>query len=557
MSASHSAQSGDSSKSTATTMTERAGQALAGGALVTLVLRLVSFVCTQLTIRALDPATLGKASIQLELLLTTVLFITREGFRLALTQQADDRKNGALAWLTIPVVTMVAGSTLLWHWMSTKSSNDTDYRMAGILYCFACWIEGCAEPAVLYFLTRLEVAKRVSAEGIATVCKTFATVLGLRLLSSKWQVTAFGVAQLVYATSYAIYLYGKVWSRPDWKRGLPSSLATFWGELDWKTCYVTMIFTIQGFFKHLLTEADKIVLATMANSYDQGVYAMGASYGSIAARILLQPLEENARLLWSRLAAVGDNKTLEKSYKTLLKLVLYIGLLFCSLAVNYTNLLLNILAGRTWGQNAEAANVLSAFCIYTAFLALNGMTEALVYAISGTNRSNLNTTAEMAKLGIVHTITGVVFAASASILVGRYGTIGLVGANCVAMSVRSVYSLFFAARFFQQSSTEGKSAMASFATLLSQVFPHVVILSSFVATFVCTRWSLHSLIAKDYHLRLAMHDRDWLYLSGRHIAIGVTCVVGIASLVALLEKPFLQSLRALVRKEKKESAKED
>lgn len=284
---------------------------------------------------------------------------------------------------------------------------------------------------------------------------------------------------------------------------------------------------------------------------------MGASYGSIAARILLQPLEENSRLLWSRLAAVGDDKILVESYKTLLKLVLFIGLLFCSLAVNYTNLLLNILAGRTWGQNAEAANVLSAFCIYTAFLALNGMTEALVYAVSGTNRNNLNTTAEMAKLGMVHTITGVVFATSASFLVGRYGTIGLVGANCVAMSVRSVYSLFFAARFFQQSSTEGKSAIASFATLISQVFPHVMILSSFVAIFVCTRWSLHSLIAKDYHLRLDVRDKAWLLLSGQHVGIGISCVVWIASLVALLERPFLRSLRGLVRKGKKEASKED
>ena len=60
-------------------------RAAARGTLYTLVLRLVSFGCTQLTIRALDPSTLG-TNIKLELLLTTVLFISREGFRLALTQ---------------------------------------------------------------------------------------------------------------------------------------------------------------------------------------------------------------------------------------------------------------------------------------------------------------------------------------------------------------------------------------------------------------------------------------------------------------------------------------
>ena len=65
--------------------TENVTQAAARGTLSTLVLRLISFVCTQLTIRALDPSTLG-TNIQLELLLTTILFISREGFRLALTQ---------------------------------------------------------------------------------------------------------------------------------------------------------------------------------------------------------------------------------------------------------------------------------------------------------------------------------------------------------------------------------------------------------------------------------------------------------------------------------------
>jgi oligosaccharide translocation protein RFT1 len=546
----------NSDTAAARTDTEDSGQALLGGTLVTLLLRLVSFVCTQLTIRALDPATLGKANIQLELLLTTVLFITREGFRLSLTQQADDPKNSSVAWLTIPVVTIVSGSTLVWHWISSSSTHDADYRLAGTLYCLACWIEGCAEPVVLHFLQRLEVTKRVSAEGIATVCKTLATVIALRLFPQQWQVTAFGVAQVVYAVTYATYLYRIVWSRADWKAGLPSSMSQLWAELDRNTCYVTFVFTVQGFFKHLLTEADKIVLATMADSYDQGVYAMGASYGSIAARILLQPLEENARLLWSRLASLGDNKTLEESYKTLLKLVLYIGCVFSCVAVNYTNLLLNILAGRTWGQNAEAANVLSAFCVYTAFLALNGMTEALVYAVSGTKRINLNTTAEMAKLGFVHTATGVVFSISASFLVARYGTIGLVGANCVAMSIRSAYSLVFAAKLFNESIERSLTAR-SFAALVSQVFPHPMVLLGFAATYLASRFSLNALIQQGFHLKLGIHDKDWLLLTGQHVAVGVSCVIGIATLVAFLERPFLNSLKRLVRKGKKDISKED
>jgi hypothetical protein len=104
----------------------------------------------------------------------------------------------------------------------------------------------------------------------------------------------------------------------------------------------------------LTQEADKIVLTTISDSYFQGVCAMGAAYGSVvAARILLQPLEENARLLWSWLVSVGDNAALEQSYEMILRFFVYIGLVFGCVTVCYTNLLLNALVGRTWGWKCQ------------------------------------------------------------------------------------------------------------------------------------------------------------------------------------------------------------
>jgi oligosaccharide translocation protein RFT1 len=41
-------------------------------------------VLSQITLRLVDPTVLGKASIRLDLMLSTVLFLGREGFRLAL-----------------------------------------------------------------------------------------------------------------------------------------------------------------------------------------------------------------------------------------------------------------------------------------------------------------------------------------------------------------------------------------------------------------------------------------------------------------------------------------
>jgi oligosaccharide translocation protein RFT1 len=340
----------------------KAAQAAARGTLMTLVLRLVSFGCTQWTIRVLDASTLGKANIQLELLLTTVLFVSREGFRLSMTRNiAADNFN--LAWFTIPLSTLMAGTALTLHLYMHRADDDPDrdFWMAGIFYCFASWLEGCAEPAVLFLLRDLDVASRVSAESFATVFKTLTTVVGLGSLRSSFPVTAMGISQVVYAAILFVILYWRTWGLlpgPQMKRP------------DWALCKMTAIFTAQGLFKHFLTEADRIVLSAISDSYDQGVYAMGSAYGGMAARILLQPLEENSRLLWSRLAqSKSSSKKLEESYVVLVKLVMYIGLLFSCLAVNYTQIVLNVLAGRKWGSNQEAIAVLSAFCIYTSFLA--------------------------------------------------------------------------------------------------------------------------------------------------------------------------------------------
>ena len=72
-----------------TTTTEEDTHRAFWGTLSNMMVRLVSFGCTQIVFRLLkdDIAALGQASIPLELLLTTTLFTSREGFRLSLTKQ--------------------------------------------------------------------------------------------------------------------------------------------------------------------------------------------------------------------------------------------------------------------------------------------------------------------------------------------------------------------------------------------------------------------------------------------------------------------------------------
>ena len=512
-----------------------AARKAAYGTLSNMVVRLFSFGCTQVAFRLMkdDIAALGRASIQLELLLTTTLFMSREGFRLSLTRDLES-DNWNVAWLSIPMSTVAATLAFIFHLHGSASEGDEDFRLGGILYCLAAWIEGLAEPAVLYSLRQMNVSLRVSAEGAATLCKTLATVVALNRWLPHWPIFAFGVAQLSYALVYSTFLYTKTW---------PKLTLPLQGGFDGRTCYMTLLFTIQGLFKHLLTEGDRIVLSTLSDGYNQGVYAMGTAYGGLAARFLLQPLEENARLLWSRLQSARNHNTqrIEQSYLVLVKLVLYVGFTFSCLATNYTSILLNVLAGSKWGSNEEAVAVLSAFCIYTAFLAWNGMTEAFIFGVATSG-------GEIGRMGLMHTVVGLFFAVIAPLFVSKFGTIGLVAANCAAMVLRSLYSVYFAATYFAKRNVEAQkdkspTVFAVLWRLMTKMFPHWLVMLSFAASAAATNASLAWVNSQD----VDRGTRGWYIFALRHVGLGGFCFAGILAVAFTLEKEFRSSIRSLLR----------
>lgn len=504
------------------------------GTFATFLLKILSFGCTQWTFRALDDdvAALGRAAIKLDLLYVTILFISREGFRLSMTRNIKS-SNWNVAWLSIPTTTIATTLALSWH-LNQSEAMDRDSLFAGILYCLAAWVEGLAEPAVLFCLRSMNVTKKVKAEGFATFIKTITTVLALKQLLPEWPVLAFGIAQIAHSIFYSAYLL--VTTRLPFPR---------WGDFDVDTCYMTGVFTLQAFFKHLLTEGDRILLTALSGSYDQGIYAMGLAYGGLAARLILQPLEENARLLWSRLQSESDSNNnkfenlnlMELSYGILVKIVLYVGFTFSCLATNYCSILLNILAGKKWAENSEATAVLSAFCVYTAFLAWNGMTEAFLYGVTQTG-------GEIAQLGVAHTIVGGVFAGISATLVPKYGTVSLVFANCLAMFMRSLYSVHYAVQHF--SARKKQSFNSTLRRLIIQMFPHWAVIGSFVGSALLTRASLAWFDRQVVDVKSG--SREWFVLAFYHVATGVGCFILITVVAFLTEwKDFRHSIKMLMQ----------
>jgi oligosaccharide translocation protein RFT1 len=505
-------------------------------------LRLLSFVGTQWTFRRLRhrPQVLGQSSVRLDLLLTSILFLSREGFRLALTRLVSSDNQG-LIWASIPVTTLLAILAAAYHWCSTRH-YDADFAMAGVLYCLAAFIEGLGEPPVLLAMrTRLSIAEKAAAETLAGLVKTLIVALLLEPT-----IVNFGIAQCAYAVVYTVFLYYVTIASHHRQSSSSSSSSSLplWPPYQWHgpTVRLALLFNLQGLFKHVLTQGDRIVLTMVANEYDQGVYAMGSAYGGLAARLLLQPMEESARLLFSRAVsdhdADGDATTtttadLETLYTSCVKVVLYIGLIFSCLAVNYTQILLQVLAG--WGDHPEAVATLSAFCVYTAALAWNGMTEACMYGIAKTGR-------ELRNISIAHTAIGVVFVAVAPWAVTRGGTVALVGANTLSMMARALFAIYFVADSMKSKTAAGKNGPSTGAIMMRLVAkmtpPHLVLLA-FATSYVATRMS-----------RLVFDPKTntglpLLQVTAQHIGVGAACGVGILTLAYTVEKQLLRDLRRL------------
>ena len=145
----------------------------------------------------------------------------------------------------------------------------------------------------------------------------------------------------------------------------------------------------------LLQEGEKIVLKFTESLVQQGVFSVAQNLGSMVARFLFQPIEEMSFNLFSKLIGGMDprkpiNKNnsgesrvisseiikLESSefvLRVIIHFTLLLGLIFVCFGSNYCYLLLQLLYGGLYDNSTGAPLVLSWYCLFVLFMALNGM----------------------------------------------------------------------------------------------------------------------------------------------------------------------------------------
>ncbi|KAG8894470.1 Oligosaccharide translocation protein rft1, partial [Tulasnella sp. 417] len=380
--------------------------------LLQLLSRGVTFALNQALARLASPAVFGTASIQFELLSSTILFLSREGVRNALLRAKSDAGDKTQDTSTMhpsienisllpPLfgVPVALFSALLYLYFTPPSTLSQPYFTESVaIYALAAVLVLISEPLYIRAQNDLQFGIRVRAEGSAVILKAVVAVAMIVLGGEEKALLAFALGQAAYGLctlvvfwlAYPTHL--KLWPSKITEK-VHGNVREY--RFEPKLLRLSIAMTSQSFIKHILTEGDKFAVSMISTLEDQGAYAIASNYGSLAARIVFQPIEESSRVFFSKALAsedtqkdkqVSKKKSAITSAHTALSLLLlfnvHLTLLLVTFAPPYLPTVLKLLLPPRY-LLTSAPQILALYpTILLPTMAFNGTLEAFLASTS-------------------------------------------------------------------------------------------------------------------------------------------------------------------------------
>ncbi|KAL4737398.1 Rft protein-domain-containing protein [Aspergillus similis] len=460
---------------------------------VQLASRVFIFTSNQVILRSLTPSIMGIAA-QLELFLISILYFSRESIRVAIqrhpleslpthpaasidtnallsVKEREKRRIRAassqsivnMSYLSVGmgIITATAFAAFYVRFVPVEVSETPYYHMSVTITAIASLIELASEPIFAIVQQYMLYSKRATVEISAAFSKslvTCGTFIWAVRNGPSLGVLPFALGHLSYASiifcGYFIVALRQSSNFPFSfllsRISSSDSSAYIGGRFSRRLVTLSAHVFFQSVVKHLLTQGDSMILATMAGLQDQGIYSLASNYGGLLARVLFQPIEESSRLIFSSLLSSGENKdrvanvTIAKDHLlNVMRGYMMLAVLIAPLGPILAPKALHILGGRRWNA-PEVDGLIALYCYYIPFLAFNGIGEAFVS--SAANPEELRRQA--AWMGVCSACFSI--AAYLFLSLGGLGARGLVYANIVNMSVRIIWSYSFIRKYLRQ-----------------------------------------------------------------------------------------------------------
>lgn len=451
--------------------------------------RILTFILNNILIRLTSPAVLGLVTIKLELLYNTILFMSREGLRLALlryNRRGDDAswllRLVHMSWLALPSsIPLIVFFSLFYHYKLPREIVESGtiriFWSSILAYMVSSVIELLVEPCYLLAVHQQRMEKRIGAEVMATTVKAFSTLSFCLFLKQFVPLDDISLGLLSYTfgqLAYSLTLLIKL--SPLLGENKILSLRTLIprGQLCVEPVVIQTAqdMSTQVYLKYFLGQGDMWIISMFAPLKDQGIYALATNYGSLLCRICLQPIEESilnfvsSSISEEALQGEASDATVvtEKRRMALdyLSIIIKLYGIFASFLVfqgrSFAHLFVRVVLGPAW-MATNLPHTLSCFCLLLPIMAFSGILEAF-------NNATMNKEWQR-YFRISSILTSIIYSSLAIALTRRAGSIGLILANMANFSMRSCISIFYLYAYCQRNKTK-----IEFRRLL----PHPVIL---------------------------------------------------------------------------------